>query len=123
MFDEPGADASGDEMFLGIMTVQEWRDMREQAPDAPWTALYEAWCRHYVRRQGNLYMQDQRNTSLTGWSQAILQHLKDLGVLGWGERYEAAVNNTAMYDICHRVHILPDGVGTNSEFRPTRWAL
>ncbi|CAE6914821.1 FCPE [Symbiodinium sp. CCMP2592] len=112
VFDEPGADADGDEMFLGIMTVKEWRDMRVHAPNAPWTALYEAWFRHYACRQGNLYMQDQRNTSLTGWSALILQHIKDLGILGWGVNFENAINKTAMYDICHRVHILSEGSGT-----------
>ncbi|CAE7359689.1 unnamed protein product [Symbiodinium sp. CCMP2592] len=112
VFDEPGADADGDEMFLGIMTVKEWRDMRVHAPNAPWTALYEAWFRHYACRQGNPYMQDQRNTSLTGWSALILQHIKDLGILGWGVNFENAINKTAMYDICHRVHILSEGSGT-----------
>eukprot|EP00439_Symbiodinium_sp_Y106_P083985 s17_g24.t1 len=29
VFDEPEADADGDATFLGVMTVQEWRDMRE----------------------------------------------------------------------------------------------
>ena len=116
VFDEPEADADGDATFLGVMTVQEWRDMREFAPNAPWTALYEAWYRHYACRQGNLPMTSQRNTSLTGWSHVILQHIKDLGVLGWGERFEAAVNNTAMYDICHRVHILSEGTGTSLMF-------
>ncbi|CAE7827213.1 unnamed protein product [Symbiodinium sp. CCMP2592] len=112
VFDEPGADADGDEMFLGIMTVKEWRDMRVHAPNAPWTALYEAWFRHYACRQGNPYMQDQRNTSLTGWSALILQHIKDLGILEWGVNFENAINKTAMYDICHRVHILSEGSGT-----------
>ncbi|CAE7038804.1 unnamed protein product, partial [Symbiodinium sp. CCMP2592] len=112
VFDEPGADADGDEMFLGIMTVKERRDMRVHAPNAPWTALYEAWFRHYACRQGNPYMQDQRNTSLTGWSALILQHIKDLGILGWGVNFENAINKTAMYDICHRVHILSERSGT-----------
>ncbi|CAE7553554.1 unnamed protein product, partial [Symbiodinium sp. CCMP2592] len=112
VFDEPGADADGDEMLFGIMTVKEWRDMRVHAPNALWTALYEAWFPHYACRQGNLYMQDQRNTSLTGWSALILQHIKDLGILGWGVNFENAINKTAMYDICHRVHILSEGSGT-----------
>eukprot|EP00439_Symbiodinium_sp_Y106_P064584 s1347_g10.t1 len=34
VFDEPEADADGDATFLGVMTVQEWRDMREFAPNA-----------------------------------------------------------------------------------------
>ena len=129
VFDEPEADADGDATFLGVMTVQEWRDVREFAPNAPWTALYEAWYRHYACRQGNLPMTSQRNTSLTGWSHVILQHIKDLGVLGWGERFEAAVNNTAMYDICHRVHSPHFERGhrhkphVSCELRAPRWAI
>ena len=57
-------------------------------------------------------MTRQRDTSLTGWSRVILEYIKDLGIVGWGTKYEEAINRTAMYDICFRVGMMSQGAGT-----------
>ena len=109
---EPTADADGEELFLSVIKVHEWRTLREACPNAHWTALYEAWYRHYACVQGNEVMTRQRDTSLTGWSWVILEYIKDLGIVGWGTKYEEAINRTAMYDICFRVGMMSQGAGT-----------
>ena len=109
---EPTADADGEELFLSVIKVHEWRTLREACPNAHWTALYEAWYRHYACVQGNEVMTRQRDTSLTGWSRVILEYIKDLGIVGWGTKYEEAINRTAMYDICFRVGMMSQGAGT-----------
>ena len=109
---EPTADADGEDLFLSVIKVHEWRTLREACPNAHWTALYEAWYRHYACVQGNEVMTRQRDTSLTGWSRVILEYIKDLGIIGWGTKYEEAINRTAMYDICFRVGMMSQGAGT-----------
>ena len=88
---EPTAYADGEDLFLSVIKVHEWRTLREACPNAHWTALYEAWYRHYACVQGNEVMTRQRNTSLTGWSRVILEYIKDLGIVGWGTKYEEAI--------------------------------
>ena len=61
-------------------------------------------------------MARQCDASLTGWSAAILQFIKDMGVSGWGTKHEEAVNRTAMYDICFRAHMMSEGSGTMPMF-------
>ena len=109
---EPTADADGEELFLSVIKVHEWRTLREACPNAHWTALYEAWYRYYACVQGNEVMTRQRDTSLTGWSRVILEYIKDLGIVDWGTKYEEAINRTAMYDICFRVGMMSQGAGT-----------
>ena len=53
---EPTADADGEDLFLSVIKVHEWRTLREACPNAHWTALYEAWYRHYACVQGNEVM-------------------------------------------------------------------
>ena len=57
-------------------------------------------------------MTRQRDTALTGWPRVILEYIKDLGIVGWGTKYEEAINRTAMYDICFRVGMMSQGAGT-----------
>ena len=53
---------------------------------------------------------------MTGWSRVILEYIKDLGIVGWGTKYEEAINRTAMYDICFRVGMMSQGAGTLTMF-------
>ena len=112
-FREPTEADSPDDLFLRVIPVQQWLDLRKGYPSVPWTTIYEMWYRIYGVRAystDDVPSKTVHDSSLAGWTQTMLDLIFDMAVVGWGPRAQSAFDVSKPYDLCYRVTEMEHGL-------------
>ena len=109
--EEPPADTDDQERFLGIISVTQWRELREEFPSMAWIKLAEIWYRQYGVSM-TIPNRTITDTTLAGWSCRMKEFIEDVSVLAWGPRKQDSLLATQKYDICHRLELIYHGSGS-----------